>query len=92
MTSTEVDTVRSRLPEAKRPERSRRVDVGGIEVAVVEWGREEDQPVALAHGGFDFAGTWDLFHHCWRMRVSGCCVGSAGSRRQRRSCAVHLGS
>ena len=61
MTSSEVDAVRSCLPGAKRPERSRRVDVGGIEVSVVEWGREEDQPVALAHGGFDFAGTWDLF-------------------------------
>ena len=61
MTSTEVTAIRSSLPEAKRPERSRRVDVGGIEVSVVEWGQENDQPIVLAHGGFDFAGTWELF-------------------------------
>ena len=61
MTSPEVTPIRSSLPEAKRPERSRRVDVGGIEVSVVEWGQENDQPIVLAHGGFDFAGTWDLF-------------------------------
>ena len=61
MTSTEVTAIRSSLPEAKRPERSRRVDVGGIEVSVFEWGQENDQPIVLAHGGFDYAGTWDLF-------------------------------
>jgi pimeloyl-ACP methyl ester carboxylesterase len=59
--STEVDVVRSSLPKAQRPHRSRRVDVGGIEVSVVEWGDETSQPILLAHGGFDFAGTWDLF-------------------------------
>jgi len=59
--SNEIDVIRSLLPQARRPDRSRRVDVGGIEVSVVEWGDEMSQPLLLAHGGFDFAGTWDLF-------------------------------
>ncbi|HAX04805.1 MAG TPA: alpha/beta hydrolase [Acidimicrobiaceae bacterium] len=59
--SNEIDVIRSALPQARRPDRSRRVDVGGIEVSVVEWGDEMSQPILLAHGGFDFAGTWDLF-------------------------------
>ena len=59
--SNEIDVVRSSLPKAQRPDRSRRVAVGGIEVSVVEWGDETSPPILLAHGGFDFAGTWDLF-------------------------------
>ena len=58
--NNEIDLIRASLPQAQRPDRTRRVDVGGIEVSVVEWGDEKDQPLLLAHGGFDFAGTFDI--------------------------------
>lgn len=32
---------------------------GGLELAVWEWGDEAAPPVLFAHGGFDFAGTFD---------------------------------
>lgn len=48
-------------PDARRPDRSRRVDAWGIELAVYEWGEPEAPPLLLAHGGFDFAGTFDVF-------------------------------
>jgi pimeloyl-ACP methyl ester carboxylesterase len=48
-------------PGARRPDRSRWVDSSGLRIAVYEWG-DADAPVLLvAHGGFDFAGTFDLF-------------------------------
>jgi len=58
--NNEIELIRASLPQAQRPDRTRRVDVGGIEVSVVEWGDEKAQPVLLAHGGFDFAGTFDI--------------------------------
>ena len=48
-------------PGARRPDRHRRVDTTGISLAVHEWGDEAAPPVLLAHGGFDFAGTYDVF-------------------------------
>lgn len=48
-------------PGARRPDRTRRVGSGGIGLAVHEWGDEQAPPVLLAHGGFDFAGTYDVF-------------------------------
>jgi len=48
-------------PGAKRPERVRRVDSHGVGINVVEWGRADAPVVLLAHGGFDFAGTFDVF-------------------------------
>lgn len=57
---SEIEVIRASVPQARRPDRTRRVDVGGIEVSVVEWGSEENPPVLLAHGGFDFAGTFDI--------------------------------
>lgn len=48
-------------PGARRPDRFRTVDVGGLELSVVEWGEPDARPVLLAHGGFDFAGTFDVF-------------------------------
>ena len=59
--SDEVRTIRAAQPRAQRPDRMRRVDVGGLELSVLEWGSEASQPILLAHGGFDFAGTWDVF-------------------------------
>jgi pimeloyl-ACP methyl ester carboxylesterase len=37
------------------------VSSSGIEIAVYEWGDEGARPVLLAHGGFDFARTFDGF-------------------------------
>jgi len=48
-------------PGARRPDRQRRVDSDGVGIAVHEWGDETAPPLFLAHGGFDFAGTYDVF-------------------------------
>jgi pimeloyl-ACP methyl ester carboxylesterase len=37
------------------------LDVGGLQLAVHEWGAESDPPLFLVHGGFDFARTYDVF-------------------------------
>ncbi|CAN5583320.1 alpha/beta hydrolase [soil metagenome] len=47
------------LPGARRPDRYRRVDASGVSLAVWEWGHADAPPVLFAHGGFDFAGTFD---------------------------------
>lgn len=49
------------FPGAKHPDRTHRVDVGGIHLAVHEWGDEDDDPLFLVHGGSDFARTWSEF-------------------------------
>jgi pimeloyl-ACP methyl ester carboxylesterase len=48
-------------PGARRPDRTRSVSSSGLRLAVYEWGDEAAPPLLLAHGGFDFAGTYDLF-------------------------------
>ena len=48
-------------PGARRPDRSRWVDVGGLRLASYEWGDPEGPAIVMAHGGFDFAGTFDVF-------------------------------
>jgi pimeloyl-ACP methyl ester carboxylesterase len=48
-------------PGARRPDRSRFVDPDGVRIAVYEWGSATATPLLLAHGGFDFAGTFDVF-------------------------------
>jgi len=48
-------------PGARRPDRQRSVDSVGLAIAVHEWGDEGSPPLVLAHGGFDFAGTFDVF-------------------------------
>lgn len=48
-------------PGARRPDRYRSVDAHGLRLAVYEWGDEKAPPLLLAHGGFDFAGTFDTF-------------------------------
>jgi len=49
------------FPGARAPDRRRTVDSHGIRLAVYEWGDAEAPPLALAHGGFDFARTFDVF-------------------------------
>ena len=48
-------------PGARAPDRRRRVDFHGVRLAVYEWGAEDAPPLLLAHGGFDFARTFDVF-------------------------------
>ena len=51
----------SDYPGAARPDRQRMVDSSGVGIAVSEWGPPDAPPLLLAHGGFDFAGTFDVF-------------------------------
>ena len=46
---------------ARRPDRRSEVTSDGIRLAVSEWGDPDAPPLVLAHGGFDFAGTFDVF-------------------------------
>ena len=48
-------------PGARRPDRRRTVDSDGLSLAVVEWGDPDAKPLLMAHGGFDFSGTFDVF-------------------------------
>lgn len=48
-------------PGARAPDRERRVDSGGISIAVYEWGDIAAPPVILVHGALDFARTFDVF-------------------------------
>lgn len=59
MTTTADETVT--YPGARRPDRARSVSSGGLRLAVYEWGPEDGTPILMAHGGFDFAGTFDVF-------------------------------
>jgi pimeloyl-ACP methyl ester carboxylesterase len=49
------------FPGARRPDRQRWVSNHGLRLAVWEWGDVDGPPLLLAHGGFDFAGTYDGF-------------------------------
>ncbi len=48
-------------PGARRPDRRRTLLCHGLELAISEWGDEGGHPILFAHGGFDFAGTFDRF-------------------------------
>jgi pimeloyl-ACP methyl ester carboxylesterase len=58
--STE-EAAAARYPGARRPDRRRTVLSYGLRMAVYEWGDPGAPPLMLAHGGFDFAGTFDVF-------------------------------
>ncbi|MEO5724832.1 MAG: alpha/beta hydrolase [Ilumatobacteraceae bacterium] len=49
------------FPVARVPEREYSVDVGGLQIAVHEWGDAAAPPFFLVHGGADFARTYDAF-------------------------------
>lgn len=57
----EARAARAAVPDARRPDRYRTVSSNGLRLAVYEWGDVNAPPLLLAHGGFDFAGTYDLF-------------------------------
>jgi pimeloyl-ACP methyl ester carboxylesterase len=48
-------------PGARAPDREWTIDAGGVRIAAHEWGDANGPPVVLAHGGFDFARTYDVF-------------------------------
>ena len=48
-------------PGAVTPDRQHQVVVGGIGIAVHEWGAEDADPLFLVHGGMDFARTYSVF-------------------------------
>jgi len=49
------------FPGARAPDRTRAVSAHGQRIAVCEWGAADAPVLLLAHGGFDFAGTFDVF-------------------------------
>jgi len=57
----EVREVRAAVPLARRPDRQRWVETPGVRLCVWEWGEESASPLVVVHGGFDFAGTLDVF-------------------------------
>jgi len=61
-TGLSADELRaSQYPGARRPDRRYSIDAAGVAISVVEWGDPDAPPIAIAHGGFDFAETFDVF-------------------------------
>jgi pimeloyl-ACP methyl ester carboxylesterase len=58
-----TSTTSSEVPVAgaEHPAREYDVDSDGVRIAVHEWGDENAPPLFVAHGGFDFARTYDIF-------------------------------
>jgi pimeloyl-ACP methyl ester carboxylesterase len=55
------DAERISYPGARAPDRTRTVRSSGLAIAAYEWGDEGAPPLLLAHGGLDFARTFDVF-------------------------------
>lgn len=49
------------FPGARRPDRRTFVDAAGLRISKVEWGPVDAPPLLVAHGGFDFAETLNVF-------------------------------
>lgn len=58
---TAIDKAPTLYPGARLPDRQRSVEALGVRLAVYEWGSADAPPLMLAHGGFDFARTFDVF-------------------------------
>lgn len=58
---TAIDKAPVLFPGARVPDRQRTVEAHGVRLAVYEWGDANALPLLLAHGGFDFARTFDVF-------------------------------
>jgi pimeloyl-ACP methyl ester carboxylesterase len=56
-----VDQELSTFPGAVAPDRTELVDAHGVGIATYEWGDASAPPLFIAHGGFDFARTFDVF-------------------------------
>lgn len=69
---SEEERAAAQFPGARRPDRQRIVQTHGLALAVSERGDENGEPLLRAHGGFDFAGTYDglaarLADACYRV-------------------------
>lgn len=51
----------TQFPGAVAPARQYRIDAGGVGLALHEWGDPDAPPLLLAHGGMDFARTFETF-------------------------------
>ncbi len=49
------------VPDARAADREYSIDAGGVQIALHEWGDQGAPVLVLAHGGFDFARTFDTF-------------------------------
>jgi len=49
------------IPGARIPDREYSIDANGVQIALHEWGDADAPPLLMAHGGFDFARTFDTF-------------------------------
>lgn len=49
------------FPGAQIPDRTWTVDSSGTSIVAYQWGSDDDKPLLLSHGGFDFARTLDVF-------------------------------
>ena len=47
--------------EPRAPDREYQIDAHGVAISIHEWGEAAGPPLVLAHGGFDFARTFDVF-------------------------------
>jgi|GEM_PF-87229 len=56
-----IDQATGSFTGARRPDRSWWADSGGLQLAVYEWGAPDAPIIFMSHGGFDFAGTFDVF-------------------------------
>jgi len=56
----DISTPDPPYPTARRPDRSRWVVTDGLHIATYEWGEPGAPVIFMAHGGFDFAATFDL--------------------------------
>ncbi len=70
-------SVRS-YPGAQAPDRTWTVDCDGLALAAHSWGDPANPPLLLAHGGFDFARTFDRFAPM--LAAGGWCVTSWDQR------------
>ena len=59
--ATPEEAEAARYPGACGPDRTRSVSSHGLRLAVCEWGDASAPAILLAHGGFDFARTFDVF-------------------------------
>lgn len=59
--AVEDEVAAANHPRARPPDRQRVVDSSGLAIAVHEWGDPDGPPLLLAHGGLDFARTYDVF-------------------------------
>lgn len=61
MSAAEPDQHAASFDGAVEPDRGYSIDAAGVRIALHEWGEQSAPPLLMAHGGFDFARTFDTF-------------------------------